>query len=167
VRLALIGFMGSGKSTVAKYLSRLLQLACIEMDELVFERTNSLNMHEVFAKGGEPLLRSTERALMLEYAARANIVLATGGGIIVSPGILDPFKQQGGRAVFLDAPFEQIAKRLVGDDTRPLFRDRLQARRLYDQRLPIYHQLADLRIDATHSSPEQIANLIVEKLHGL
>ncbi len=57
MNIVLIGFMGSGKSTVAKRLSKLLGLSSLEMDEIVYQKTNTSNMQEVFAKGGELLLR--------------------------------------------------------------------------------------------------------------
>ena len=155
VNIILIGFMGSGKSTVAK----LLGLTAVEMDDLVYQKTNTQNMHEVFALGGELLLRETEIALAKEYACKQNLVISTGGGVVLNKIILDYFKKTGGKVIFLNASFEQIAKRLKGDQTRPLLTD---AKKLYDFRLPLYLHYADEVIDADQPTDE-----IVLKIKGL
>jgi shikimate kinase len=125
MNIVLIGFMGSGKSTVAKHLSNLLGFAIVEMDDLVYQKTNTRNMHEVFALGGELLLRETEIAIAKEYASKENLIISTGGGVVLNKIILDYFKKTGGKVIFLNARFEQIVKQLEGDHSRPLFHDAL------------------------------------------
>lgn len=153
----LIGFMGSGKSTVAKRLSELLGVSWVEMDELVYQKTGARNMHEVFAKGGELLLRETEIAIAKEFVSRENLVISTGGGVVLNKIILDYFKETGGKVIFLHAKFEQIAKRLEGDDSRPLFKDVTNAKKLYDFRLPLYLNYADEVIDVGSRTADEIA----------
>ncbi len=157
MNIVLIGFMGSGKSTVAKHLSQLLDFVTIEMDELVYQKTNTKNMHEVFAKGGEILLRETEIGIAKEYAAKENLVISAGGGVVLNRIILDYFKETGGKVIFLNARFETIVKRLEGDDSRPLFKDITSAKKLYDFRLPLYLNYADEIIDVDSRSAEKIA----------
>lgn len=163
----LIGFMGSGKTSVGQVLSRLLGFSWIEMDELVYQRTDTRNMHEVFAKGGELLLRETEIAIAKEYAEKMDLVISTGGGVVLNKIILDCLKKTGGRVIFLHAPFEQIAKRLEGDCSRPLFQDLNSAKKMYDFRLPLYLHYADEVVDVEFLSPEQIAQKIKGSSHGL
>src|SRR6202023_573345 len=112
MKIILIGFMGSGKSSVAKKLGHLLKLPILEMDELVFQKTNTKNMHEVFAKGGELLLRETEIAIAQEYASTNNIVISTGAGVVLNKIILDYLKKPDGKVFFLNAAFQTIAVRL-------------------------------------------------------
>jgi shikimate kinase len=137
------------------------------MDELVYQKTNTQNMHEVFALGGEILLRETEIAIAKEYASKTNCVISTGGGVVLNKIILDYFKKTGGKVIFLNASFEQIAKRLEGDFSRPLFRDLASAKKLYDFRFPFYLNYADEIIDTDGQLPAEIALKIKELIHGL
>lgn len=152
--------MGSGKTSVAQSLSRLIQLPWLEMDQLVYQTTNTQNMHEVFAKGGELLLRETEIAIVKEYAAKKGVVFSTGGGVVLNKIILDYFKAAGARVIFLDVQFETIAARLIGDASRPLFQNVLQAKQMYDFRIPLYRQYADAVVDANRGTPDEIAKII-------
>jgi len=164
MNIVLIGFMGSGKSTLAKALSKLLGLATVEMDDLVYQKTSTRNMHEVFAKGGELLLRETEIAIAKEYASKKNVVIAAGGGVVLNKIILDYFKATGGKVIFLHARFEHIAKRLEGDEARPLFKDLTSAKKLYDFRLPLYLNYADEILDVNSRSADEIALQIKERI---
>ncbi|HSX37306.1 MAG TPA: shikimate kinase [Chlamydiales bacterium] len=162
MNIMLIGFMGSGKSTVAKRLSELLGISWVEMDDLVYQKTNTRNMHEVFALGGELLLRETEIAIAKEYASKENLIISAGGGVVLNKITLDYFKETGGTVIFLNARFTQIAKQLEGDDSRPLFQDLSEAKKLYEFRLPLYLNYADEVIDVDSQSAEKIALKIKE-----
>ncbi len=167
MNIILIGFMGSGKSTVARYLSQALGFALLEMDDLVCQKTGCQNMGEVFAKGGELLLRETEIAIGKEYAQKERWVISTGGGVVLNKITLDYFKRGGGEVIFLNIPFEEIKKRLVGDETRPLFKNLEGAKKLYDFRLPLYLNYADKIVDVGSQSVEEIALTIQGVNHGL
>ena len=164
MNIILIGFMGSGKSTIALCLSNLLDLSWIEMDDLVYQQTHTQNMNEVFIKGGELLLRETEIAIAKEYALKKNLIISTGGGVVLNKIILDYFKERGGKVIFLDASFEQITKRLEKDSSRPLFKQLASAQKFYDFRLPLYVNYADEIIDVDSKSPDEIALEIKEIL---
>ena len=165
MNIVLIGFMGSGKSTVAQHLSQLLPFAALEMDDLVYQKTNTRTMHEVFAKGGELLLRETEIAIAKEYASKKNLIISTGGGAPLNKIILDYFKETGGKVIFLHAKFEQIIRRLEEDSSRPLFKDLASAKKLYDFRLPLYLNYADEIIDVDSQSVGEIALKIKEMVY--
>lgn len=158
----LIGFMGSGKSTVAGHLSRSLGLPLLEMDDLVYEKTGTRNMREVFAKGGELLLRETEIAIAKEFAGKTSWIVSAGGGVVLNKIVLDYFKQAGAQVIFLRAKFDTIAKRLEGDTSRPLFKELGSARNIYDFRLPLYAAYADATVDVDGRSAEEIAVQIAE-----
>ena len=164
MNLILIGFMGSGKSSAAKALGRLLNRTAVEMDEIVYEKTNTENMHEVFEKGGELLLRETEIAIAKEYASKKDLIISTGGGVVLNKIILDYFKKTGGKAIFLQAAFDTIAKRLEEDDTRPLFKQLESARKLYEFRMPLYLHYADEIVDANARTADEIALEIKKKI---
>ena len=170
MNIVLIGFMGSGKSTVAKHLSSLLGLPWVEMDALVYQKTNTHNMQEVFALGGELLLRETEIAIAKEYALKKNCIISAGGGVVLNKIILDYFKTQGGKVIFLNASFNTILKRLTQDEkgSRPLLKQKTSAKELYDFRLPLYLSYADAVIDVDSLSAEEIAHKIKKLVtHGL
>lgn len=165
MNIVLIGFMGSGKSSAAKCLSKLLGFSWVEMDDLVYQKTNTQNMHEVFAIGGEFLLRETEIAIAKEYASKQRLVVSAGGGVVLNKIILDYFKLSGGKVIFLKTGFELIAERLEGDKSRPLFTDLASVKQLYDFRQPLYLSYADEIIDADFQSPEEIALKIKETIY--
>lgn len=157
MNIVLIGFMGSGKSTVGRRLSQLIHLPCIEMDDLVYKKTNTRNMNEVFALGGELLLRETEIAIAKEVASKDRLILSAGGGVVLNKIILDYFKHKGGEVIFLNASFETIVDRIGKDDSRPLFKQIAAAKNLYDFRQSLYVNYADEIIDVDSLSVEEIA----------
>ncbi len=162
MKMILIGFMGSGKSAVAKKLGDLLNWPILEMDELVLKKTNTKNMHEVFAKGGELLLRETEIAVAKECASIRDIVISTGGGVVLNKIILDYFKESKGKIHFLNASFQTIANRLAKDHLRPLFKNKIEAESLYQFRLPLYFKYADKVIEVDEKSVDEIAQEIID-----
>lgn len=162
MKIILIGYMGSGKTSVAKALNHLLKLRIVEMDELVFHKTNTKNMHEVFAKGGELLLRETEIMIAKEYALVDNIVISTGGGVVLNKIILDYLKKTNGKIFFLNASPQTIVDRLADDKKRPLFSDIEEAKSLYHFRKPLYLKYADKIVHVDKKSIEEIAQEIAE-----
>lgn len=162
MKIILIGFMGSGKSSVAKKLSDLLALPTLEMDELIFQKTKTKSMHEVFALGGEALLREKEMEVAQEYASMSNIIVSTGGGVVLNQVILNKFKIANAKIFFLNASFETIATRLANDRSRPLFKNDVEAKSLYHFRHPLYLKYADHMIEVDHKSIEEIALEIIE-----
>ncbi len=162
MKIILIGFMGSGKSSVAKKLAPLLNLPILEMDELVLQTTHTKNMQEVFAKGGEFLLRETEIAIAKRYASSDNLIISTGGGVVLNKIVLDYLKMNKGKIFFLNTAFQTIARRLAHDVVRPLFKNRQEAEALYYFRQPLYVKYADQVIEGDKKSVEEIAQEIVD-----
>ena len=162
MKIILIGFMGSGKSSVAKELGHLLKLPILDMDELVLQKTNTKNMHEVFAKGGELLLRETEMAIAQEYASAENNVISTGAGVVMNKIVLDYLKKPHGKIFFLNATFHTIAARLANDTLRPLFKNIVEAESLYHFRQPLYLRYADQIVEVDQKSVEEIAHEIAD-----
>lgn len=173
MNIILIGFMGSGKSSVAKYLSSLLSFSPVEMDDLVCQKNQTQSMHEVFAKGGELLLRETEIAIAKEYAPKKRLVVSTGGGVVLNKIILDTFKAHGGKVFFLQTSLAQIVKRLEADRSRPLFEQPEEIKKLYTFRQSLYLHYADEIIETDLRPADAIAQQIQETLfhkgwlHGL
>jgi len=164
MKIILIGFMGSGKSSTAKLLAKQLHMSLLDTDELVIKKTDTKNISEVFSKGGELLLRKTEIEIAKEYATANNFVIATGGGAVLNKIILDYLKQPKDHVIFLNASFETLAQRLANNSGRPLFKNVLQAKSLYDLRLPLYSFYADLTVETNNKCPQEVAETIIQSL---
>lgn len=154
--------MGSGKSSVAKRLGGLLNWPILEMDDLVLKKTKTKSMPEVFDKGGELLLRETEIAIAKECASISDVVISTGGGVVLNKIILDYFKESSAKITFLNASFQTISNRLAKDYLRPLFKNKSDAESLYQFRLPLYFKYADQVIEVDEKSVDQIAQEIMD-----
>jgi shikimate kinase len=158
-RVVITGFMGAGKTTVARALARLLEDSFIDLDDAVAE-AEGRTARELIDEVGEEYFRETEtRALRLALEEGAARIIATGGGAWTRERNRALVAAHNCLSVWLDAPFELCRQRIeeVGTDERPLARDVEKARRLYEERLAAYG-LADLRVHVTpHKSAEEIA----------
>ena len=141
--VALIGFMGSGKSTLGRALSKRLEAKFIDLDKLI-EQREGLSVSAIFSERGEEAFRTAEReALQVCLSDSAEMVLACGGGTPCQPGLLESLLDWG-EVVFLDVPFEILGKRTLPG--RPLWGE--GAAQLYKDRLMIY-QRAPIHLDGT------------------
>jgi shikimate kinase len=145
--IVLTGFMGTGKSTVGVLLARRLGRTFVDMDSVIEQRA-AKPIRRIFAEEGEPHFRQFERRLVEELAAQSDLVVATGGGIVLNPDNVRDFERTG-LVVCLSARPETILARIAAERHRPLLEhsDRLQRiRDLLDKRRPFYaairHQIA-------------------------
>jgi shikimate kinase len=159
----LVGFMGSGKTSVGRALAALLSSAFIDLDERI-ERTTGSSVRAIFARDGEAAFRAHERAALfaLEGELAAGAVVATGGGACADPAARAWMERQG-TLVWLDLPLEAIERRVPRDGSRPLFGDRAALDALYQERREHYAS-AGLRVDADAPSPEHVARTIAQEL---
>jgi shikimate kinase len=161
--VALIGFMGAGKSTVGRILAAELGAEFLDLDDLIVERA-SATIPEIFALRGEAAFREIESACLRALAAAsAPTVLAAGGGAPVSEANR-PFFAERARTFYLAAPFGEVVARIAGDGSRPLLSGSLDdLRRLYESRLSVYEALGH-RVDAGGRPPEEIAREVARLL---
>jgi shikimate kinase len=160
-KVYLVGFMASGKTTVARALARHLDWQPIDIDELIEQREHD-TVAGLFARRGEPYFRSVERAVLLGQIGRRFSVVATGGGTFVDPQNRAVIKGDG-VSIFLDVPLERVVARVPADGRRPLAADREEFERLFFARQAAYHE-ADLRIDAGRASVDAIVEQIADWL---
>jgi shikimate kinase len=160
-KLYLVGFMGAGKSTVARALAKRLDWTIEDIDERI-ERRERRDIPSIFRQEGEPYFRAIEREELISLLHQRGTVIATGGGTVVDGGNRELMLRDGA-VVWLDAPFATILDRVPLDGRRPLASDRLEMERLYNQRLMAYRQ-AHLRVDAGRGSIEELVDQIVDWL---
>jgi shikimate kinase len=161
-RIVITGFMGAGKTTVARALARLLDCAALDLDDLITEREGR-TPQQLIDEDGEAVFRQAEtRTLAFALEECDARVIATGGGAWTIGRNRALAQVHECLSVWLDAPFDLCWQRIGGmDDARPFARDREKTRRLYDERLAAY-SLADRRVLVTPAlSVEEIAARIV------
>lgn len=150
--VCLTGFMGSGKSTVARLLASQLGWASIDLDRRITEQT-SLPIPEIFTRHGEPEFRRIESEQLARVVAEAletgkPRIVSLGGGTIAQPRNINMLRETGATLIWLECPIDQLLLRCAQITDRPMFRDESSFRRLYEERLPGY-QLADHRVDGS------------------
>ncbi|MEY3607254.1 MAG: hypothetical protein RLZZ447_42 [Verrucomicrobiota bacterium] len=118
VNLYLVGFMGTGKTTVSRAVAQRLGFAVLDSDHEI-EREQKLTIPEIFAQRGEPAFRALERAFIEQGHPATRTVIACGGGLVVQPGML-PLLQARGVVVCLHASLETILARTSRARNRPL-----------------------------------------------
>jgi shikimate kinase len=160
-KLYLVGFMGAGKTSVARALARRLDWKTEDIDERI-ERRERRDIPSIFRQQGEPYFRAVEREELIALLPQRGTVVATGGGTVVDAGNRELMLRDGA-VVWLDVPFSTIVDRVPLDGRRPLAADRLEMEQLYNQRLMAYRQ-AHLRVDAGRGSVEALVDQIVEWL---
>lgn len=130
----LIGFMGSGKSTVGKHLANELNKSFIDLDDYI-ENKHKIKIQDIFKDLGEEGFRSYEKIALKEV--QNYDIVATGGGIVEKEENISVMRE--GRVIFLKTSFEEIEKRLKDDKNRPLWnQEREQQLELFNRREKIY-----------------------------
>lgn len=162
----LIGYRGTGKTTIAELLADRLQCNWADADPLIEARAGK-SIRQIFLEQGEPAFRDAETAVVLELAARKGAVLALGGGAILRPENREAIRASG-KVVWLKADPQTIFERVQADTLTPERRPNLTATggldeicQLLESRTPCYEQSADVAIETTGKAPEQIVHEIL------
>ena len=164
MNIVIYGFMGVGKTTTGKLTSRRLGYKFIDMDKLI-ETREEKSISEIFRKNGERYFRKLEKELVEELAAEDRLVIACGGGVVADPVNAETLAESG-FMVYLWAGLNEI-KRTSQDNTRPLLDvddPGNTAMRLMQQREPVYESYADIRIDTSNLTPDEVVDRIIEAL---
>ena len=159
--IILVGFMGTGKTTVGKLLAGKLGYEFIDIDEEI-EKEQGVAIAHIFSELGEPYFRLLERDKLKELVGREGVIVSAGGGVVLDPRNVEDLKRAG-TLVCLSASPEVIMKRVGGSTNRPLLRvpdPMAKIKELLEARAPYYRQ-ADITIDTSGMTAEEAADEII------
>ena len=145
--IVLIGFMGSGKTSVGKILARYLHKNFVDVDTVI-EKEQESSINELFDNKGEEHFRALEQKCINELTQNKGQVIATGGGLPIYSSIAEK-----SLIVYIDADFDNILGRLPAKEhaKRPLLQDEARARTLFEQRIDTYKELSNFSVDANQT----------------
>lgn len=155
--IALIGFMGTGKSTVGQLAASVLSFRFVDTDEMI-ERMAGKRISDIFAAEGEARFREYEREVVAKLREMTHTVISTGGGLVTNPANLASLKEHA-LVVCLWCTAETILKRVGHQTHRPLLRvenplEKIRA--MLEERAPAYRQ-ADVLLSSEFRKPKEVA----------
>ena len=164
--IALVGFMGTGKTAVGQLLAKKLNRKFIELDSLIEQKAGK-SIPEIFQQDGEMAFRELEIEVTKEIAERKDAVIACGGGIVLNKINIDRLKE-GSMIVYLTASPKVILKRVSNEaGRRPLLEvdnPTLTIQNMLKSRKPFYQRAADIQINTSKLGIKTVAEEIIEKL---
>jgi shikimate kinase len=156
-KLYLVGFMGAGKTTVARSFARRIDWKFDDIDERIESRERR-SVSTIFSESGEAYFRRLERQVLHDLLPERHIVIGTGGGTFVDPENR-AIMLADGAVVWLDVPLSRVIERVPTDGRRPLAADRRQMEQLFERRQFAYSQ-AHVRLDASRPISEIVERLL-------
>ena len=163
--LALIGFMGTGKSSVGQLVADLMNFAFVDTDALIEEQSGHA-IGDLFAAQGEPAFRAWEAKIVGDLSKLNRTVIATGGGLPINPANFNSLKSHSLLVCLWLSP-EKIWERVRDQSHRPLLKEtdpEAKIRSLLAERAPIYRQ-ADVLINSGLRSLREVAVQVVHQFH--
>ena len=167
-RIILIGYRGSGKTTVARLTAERLSWDWLDADPYL-EARHGKTIRQIFAEEGEASFRDKEAALLAELCQRDRCVIATGGGVVLRPENREQLRQSGNLIVWLTADAATLWQRISTDATTAERRPNLtvgglpEVEELLRGREPLYRECAHVAIDTAALTPAAIAAAIVPR----
>ena len=161
--IVLIGFMGTGKSTIARTLCKLRGMEIVEMDETI-EAREEMPISEIFATKGEPYFRDLETNLLIEMQSKSGVVISCGGGVPMRERNVIEMKKNGSVFLLTAAP-ETIYERVKDCHNRPLLENNMSVSyisELMEKRREKYEAAADYIIHTDGKTAESICQEILK-----
>ena len=166
--IVLIGFMGTGKSTISEYMNQKFGMEVIEMDQII-EQRQGMSISKIFETYGEEYFRDLETNLLIELQSRKNLIISCGGGVPMKERNVVEMKKNG-KVVLLTATPETILKRVKNNHDRPLLEGKKNVAaitELMEKRRAKYEAAADIQIATDDRNKQQICEELVKKLQEL
>ena len=157
-RIYLVGFMGSGKTTVGRLLARKLKTPFVDLDEEI-EIREGLTIPQIFSLKGEDYFRKLELEVLKDVThSLPTFVIATGGGLGANPTAME-FMKKNGTVIWLDIYFETFKRRTAKDPNRPLLqKSDEELKKLFEERKKVYSQ-AHVRIESQKSVEQTVQRI--------
>jgi shikimate kinase len=165
--IILIGMMGAGKSSVGRTLELRTNLPRFDLDEMIQAKAE-MSIPEIFSAKGEEWFRDLESTVLKELPRETPGIVVTGGGIVLRPENTEILKQLG-TVVWLEANEAILLERASRNRNRPLLQTLNPAETivtLLAQRRPLYTAAADLRVDTTQRTHDEVTDIILQELEG-
>ncbi len=167
MNIVLIGYRGSGKTSIGKLLAARRDMAFADTDEWIVRQAGK-SIQSIFADVGEKGFRDLESAAVQQLTAPGNTVIATGGGVVLRPENMSRLKEHG-KVVWLKAPAEVLWQRIAADPDSSHARPNLtpsggleEIRRLLEVRNPLYAAAAEVTLDVSVLNASQAAYYLSE-----
>lgn len=161
----LVGLMGAGKTSVGRLLAKDLRMTFVDCDHEIEKRTG-VTVSVIFEIEGEEGFRRRESTLLHELVRAPNVVLATGGGVVLRQENREALARHG-FVVYLRASVDELWQRTRHDRSRPLLRTedpRARLAELFEQRDPLYREVADITVDTGAQSLRQLVSQLEQRL---
>lgn len=163
--IVLIGFMGTGKTTLAKYMGERFAMDVVEMDKEI-EKRSGMSVEDIFSTYGEECFRQMETELLEELQVKDHIVISCGGGVVLREENVEKLKKQG-KVVLLTASPEEILQRVQENEERPLLKGKKNKEwicQMLEERSDKYEMAADVTVNTDKKTVLQICEEMIQKL---
>lgn len=161
--IAIIGHMGSGKSTVGRLLARSFKFKHIDSDKKIIDFTGK-SINRIFQENGEKYFREIENRILLKLIDKKNIVLSLGGGAILNKDVRNSLKKKS-ITLFLDVELIELNQRLINSKRRPLLKNVNIEKKIkeLDSERRKYYLNSDIKIDISYKNPLTTCKYFIEQ----
>ena len=164
---SLIGFMGSGKTTVGNLLASRLHCLFLDIDSII-ELYADKTISDIFKERGEEYFRKVESKVIKKIYVNKNCVFACGGGVVLKKENMKLIRERS-TVIYLAVTPEKVLERLKNSKGRPLIEKENREKiieNLMNQRLQLYQDYSDITVDTTILTPDEIVDLIIKKINN-
>lgn len=164
MNIVLIGFRGAGKTALARILAEKLQMPLYTIDKMIEEKEGK-RIRDIVAEKGWKYFRELEAQFIEQVSEYDNVIIDTGGGAVENPSNIDNLKKNG-YIIYVQASLKDIKQRIINDPDRPKLNPTLDVEDdlnvTFNNRIPLYEEYSDFRVNTSTTPLEQCAEQIIE-----